>query len=136
MATRPTKPINLEIVTPERQVLAEPADAVVLPAHDGELGVLHDRAPLLCELGIGQLRYTRAGRTARFFVDGGFAQVLDNHVTVLTKQAVPAGQITAEWVAEAEAAAQASGGSGPDALLARDRARMRASALRRLRRKT
>jgi F-type H+-transporting ATPase subunit epsilon len=124
------KNIALTVITPERQVLEEPADAVVIPAHDGELGVLQDRAALMCELGIGQLRFTRAGQTRRLFIDGGFAQVFDNHVTVLTSQALPAEMVTSEVIAAAEKDAQALSGHDPASRQAQDRARRRLSVLR------
>ncbi|HMQ16726.1 MAG TPA: F0F1 ATP synthase subunit epsilon [Phycisphaerae bacterium] len=80
--------LDLLVITPERQALAEPADSVVIPAHDGELGVLVRRAPLMCELDIGLLRYRRGNVTRHVFIDGGFAQVFQNTVTVLTERAV------------------------------------------------
>jgi F-type H+-transporting ATPase subunit epsilon len=127
------KSIHLVVITPERQVLDETADAVVIPAHDGELGVLRDRAPLVCELGVGQLRYSRAAQAERLFVDGGFAQVLDNQVTVLTSQAIPAQQISPAVLADAERASREATGRTLDAQCARERAQRRASVLRRLR---
>jgi|SRR5438105_3481674 len=76
------------VVTPERAVLDEPADFVVLPLYDGELGVLPGRAPLIGRLGPGELRLRRGDATRHFYVDGGFAQVRSNIVTVLTPRAV------------------------------------------------
>jgi F-type H+-transporting ATPase subunit epsilon len=76
------------VVTPERAVLDEPVDFVVLPLYDGELGVLPGRAPLIGRLGPGELRLRRGDAIRRFFVDGGFAQVRNNIVTVLTPRAV------------------------------------------------
>lgn len=96
------KTIKFVVVTPEQQVVEETADSIVIPMHDGELGILPGRAPLMCGLGIGQMRYQQAGQTRRVYIDGGFAQVHDNDLTVLTEQAVPAEQITDELVAEAE----------------------------------
>lgn len=76
------------VITPERQVFDARVAFVALPAHDGEIGLLPNRAPLVCKLGIGILRLeTREGRLERMFVDGGFAQMLDNHLVVLTQQA-------------------------------------------------
>jgi F-type H+-transporting ATPase subunit epsilon len=124
--------IHLVVITPERQVLEQPVDAVVIPAHDGELGVLRDRAALVCELGIGQLRYTQAGVTRRLFIDGGFAQVLDNQVTVLTGQALPAEKVTADVLATARHAIDEHQGHEEDTRLARERAQRRLSALQRL----
>src|SRR5262249_18545136 len=83
-------------VTPERAVLDQPADFVALPMYDGELGVLPGRAPLIGRLGSGELRVRRGSSADRYFIDGGFAQVRDNQVTVLTKQAIKPGSIDQE----------------------------------------
>jgi F-type H+-transporting ATPase subunit epsilon len=84
------------VVTPEQAVLDEAADFVALPIFDGELGVLPGRAPLIGRLGFGELRVRQGSRVLRFYVDGGFAQVHNNVVTVLTGKAVPAGEISVE----------------------------------------
>lgn len=87
------KTVHCVIVTPERAVLDQDADFVALPMADGELGVLPGRAPLLGRLGFGELR-TVVGRTIhRFYIDGGFAQIRGNIVTVLTSKAMPAEEI-------------------------------------------
>ncbi|MEM8934633.1 MAG: ATP synthase F1 subunit epsilon [Acidobacteriota bacterium] len=78
---------HCSIVTPERAVLDADATLVTLPAHDGEIGILRGRAPILCQLGIGTLRVETAEGTESFFVDRGFAQMVDNKLTVLTEQA-------------------------------------------------
>ena len=83
----------------------------------------------MCELGIGQLRYTQANQTRRLFIDGGFAQVFDNHVTVLTSQALPAELVTGEVLAAAEKDAGAPAGPARET---HERAQRRLSALRRL----
>ena len=86
------------IVTPEHQVLDETFESVVLPAHDGQIGLLTDRAPLLVKLGQGPLELTaRAGQPPRrFYVEGGIAQMKDNRLTIVTNEAVPAATIDAE----------------------------------------
>jgi F-type H+-transporting ATPase subunit epsilon len=83
------------IVTPERAVLDEAVDFVALPMYDGELGVLPGRAPLIGRLGAGELRVRRGAQTTRYFIDGGFAQVRSNTVTVLTPRAARAEEIDA-----------------------------------------
>ncbi|MBI2808823.1 MAG: ATP synthase F1 subunit epsilon [Planctomycetes bacterium] len=76
------------VVTPEKAVLDEPADLVVVPMYDGELGIADQRQPLIGRLGFGELRIHK-GKTARhLYVDGGFVQVRDNVVTVLTSKAI------------------------------------------------
>lgn len=126
------EPIQFAVITPEREVAAGSAESIVLPVHDGELGVLAGRAPLMCELGVGVLRYTHDRRVHRVFIDGGFAQVFDDVVTVLTPDAVAAGQLPPERVAEADRAASHAPSTGRGALDARTRLRRRAAALRRV----
>jgi F-type H+-transporting ATPase subunit epsilon len=125
-------PIKFVVVTPERKVLEGTADSLVIPAHDGELGILADRAPLMCELGIGQMRYRKGGMARRLYIVGGFAQVHDNNVTILTQHATPSDQITDEMIADAERAADAITGRTPEAVEDRQKARRRLSVLRKL----
>jgi F-type H+-transporting ATPase subunit epsilon len=100
---------HVVIVTPEQQVLDETVTQAILPAHDGEIGILTDRAPLLVKLGQGRLQIDgTGGKTRMFYVEGGIAQMKDNELTVLTEMAVPAEEINAETarVEGAEATAQ------------------------------
>lgn len=101
--------VQCVVVTPERAVLDEPGDFVSLPMYDGELGVLPGRAPLIGRLGAGELRVRRGEQTRRYFVDGGFAQVRANVVTVLTPRAVRAEDIDPNAASQALAAALAPG---------------------------
>ena len=87
MAEASSRSVQCVIVTPERTVLDESVDFVSIPMYDGELGVLPGRAPLIGRLGPGELRTRRGNEIHRFFVDGGFAQVNHNVVTVLTARA-------------------------------------------------
>ena len=127
------KTLKFVVVTPEKQVVEGTADSIVIPMHDGELGILPDRAPLMCELGIGQMRYQKAGQTRRLYIDGGFAQVLDNNVTVLTEHAAPAEEISDEMIAEAERKAADEKAITQEAVEARRRAQRRLGTLRDLR---
>jgi F-type H+-transporting ATPase subunit epsilon len=81
------------VITPERAVLETNATFVAFPAHDGEVGILRDRAPLLFKLGIGELRVETPEGNHRFFVDEGFAQMVDNRLTLLTEQAKAVAEI-------------------------------------------
>jgi F-type H+-transporting ATPase subunit epsilon len=78
---------HLSVITPEAQVLDLDVHSASFQAHDGEIGLLPKRAPLMCQLGIGTLRYAAPTGSAKLFIDGGFAQVVDNEVTVLTQSA-------------------------------------------------
>ncbi len=81
-------PLQCVVVTPERAVLDETVDFVALPMFDGELGVLPGRAPLIGRLGYGELRIRRGGTVRELYVDGGFVEIRENVVTVLTEKAV------------------------------------------------
>ena len=78
---------NLTVISPEKTIFEGPANFVVVPAYDGEVGVLHDHAPLMTLLGEGTLRVETDAGTKRFSVRGGFVQVLDNEVSVLSEKA-------------------------------------------------
>jgi F-type H+-transporting ATPase subunit epsilon len=85
------------VVTPEQQAFDASISQAILPAHDGLLGILTDRAPLLVRLGTGPLRLDLAGGKAQFyFVDGGVAQMKDNRLTILTGEAIASDQIDYE----------------------------------------
>jgi F-type H+-transporting ATPase subunit epsilon len=77
----------LELVTPERLVLSEQVDEVRIPGVLGELGVLPGHTPLLTALGTGQVAFTKEGRESRLALQGGFAEVLPDRVTVLARVA-------------------------------------------------
>lgn len=90
---KPGNRIQCVVVTPERTLFDELVDFVALPLFDGELGVLPGRSPLIGRMGYGELRTKAQGTNRRYFVDGGFAQVRDNVVTVLTNRAIPAASV-------------------------------------------
>jgi F-type H+-transporting ATPase subunit epsilon len=94
--SKPGHRIKCVVVTPERTLFDEFVEFVALPLIDGELGVLPGRSPLIGRLGYGELRTKTSGINKRYFVDGGFAQVRDNVVTVLTNRAIPASMVDAQ----------------------------------------
>ena len=81
--------IELIIVTPERQLLREAVVEVTLPGAEGQLGVLPGHAPLITELGIGELSYETkgSGESVPVAVISGFAEILGDRVTVLAETA-------------------------------------------------
>jgi len=89
------KKLKCVVVTPEKTLFDELVDFVALPLYDGELGLLPGRAPLIGRLGFGELRTRTDDVVRRYFVDGGFAQVRHDVVTVLTQRALPADQLDA-----------------------------------------
>jgi F-type H+-transporting ATPase subunit epsilon len=80
--------IQLVVVTPVNQLLSEAVTEVQLPGADGCLGVLPGHAPLITELGIGELTYkTAKGQTGLLAIIRGFAEVLPERVSVLAETA-------------------------------------------------
>ena len=78
--------LKVSVISPEAVLFEGDADSVIAPAYDGEVGILTGHAPLMALLGDGELRLG-GGTGRRFKVSGGFMQVLDNHVRVVTEKA-------------------------------------------------
>lgn len=82
------------VVTPEKTELDLEATSVVLPLIDGEYGVLPGHTPVLARLGAGELRVRGTdGQWTRYYIEGGFVEVLDDTVALLSMHAVPAEQL-------------------------------------------
>lgn len=79
--------IELEIVTPERQVIKDRAEQLQIPGRAGYLGILPGHAPLLTELAIGEITYRNQGVDNRLAVAWGFAEVLPEKVTIVAETA-------------------------------------------------
>ena len=93
--------LTLELVTPEKVAWSAPADFVVLPAHEGEMGVLPGHQPFLVQLSEGEVRVTDKGQVRRFAVSGGFAEVKDDTVSLFAETAEMAESIDAERARQA-----------------------------------
>jgi F-type H+-transporting ATPase subunit epsilon len=119
---------HCSVITPERAVLETEAVFVAFPAHDGEVGILKNRAPLLYKMGIGELRVESPEGNHRFFVDGGFAQMVDNRLTILTEQAKEPAEIDRAAAERALAEARDLPMTDDAAFAARQRAVKRAEA--------
>jgi F-type H+-transporting ATPase subunit epsilon len=81
------KRLQVSVISPERTIFEGEATEVIAPAWDGWLGVLRGHAPMLVLLGTGELRVKEGRNEARFPVSGGFLQVIDDVVTVLSERA-------------------------------------------------
>ena len=80
--------LNCIVVTPEKTALETKAEFVAVPLYDGEIGILPGHSPMIGRLGYGEMRIRAGGQQTRYYVDGGFAQVADNVVSILTSRAV------------------------------------------------
>jgi F-type H+-transporting ATPase subunit epsilon len=92
--------LRIVVVTPEQTVLDVTTDFVALPLFDGELGVAPGHAPMIGRLGFGELRIGHAPGTQRLYIDGGFVQVVDNVVSLLTNRALPVAKLDAGSIEE------------------------------------
>lgn len=76
--------LNLEVITPERLVLREAVDEVVVPGLGGELGILPEHTPLISQLQTGVLTYRQGNDRRQMHVSGGFVEVQPDRVAVLS----------------------------------------------------
>ena len=88
-----TDTFQLEIVTPEKLVVRDAAEEAHIPGKNGYIGVLPGHAPLITELGAGEISYRAGAQEHRFSVAWGFAEVLPDRVTVLAETVEPAEEI-------------------------------------------
>jgi F-type H+-transporting ATPase subunit epsilon len=83
-------PLKVSVISPEKTLFDGSVDSLVAPAFDGEVGILPGHAPMLTLLGKGLLRLGAEGAAGRFTVEGGFLQVVDDAVRVVTERATQA----------------------------------------------
>jgi F-type H+-transporting ATPase subunit epsilon len=93
--------IQLEIATPDRLLVREQVSEVEVPGANGAMGILPGHAPLLSELGIGELSYVAHGHRRFLTISGGFVQVSQDHVRVLATSAEKADEIDVKAAEEA-----------------------------------
>jgi F-type H+-transporting ATPase subunit epsilon len=102
-------PVSLEIVSPEKLLLSRSVDMVVIPASEGDMGVLEGHAPMIVMLRGGTIDLYEGDKIVeRLFVDGGFAEVTPERCTVLANKAIPIAEVNKadaeRRLAEAESA--------------------------------
>jgi len=118
----PQTPIRCVVVTPEATAIDQSVDYVALPLFDGEFGVAYNHSPMIGRLGHGELRLTSGENTDCYYVDGGFVQVVDNVVSVITNQAIKADTLDPEEVQQQLAAAINRKTHGEEELALREQA--------------
>ena len=116
------------VVTPEETVLETTAEFIALPLFDGEIGIGLLHSPMIGRMGYGELRIRNGADTTRYYVDGGFVQVADNVVSVLTNRAITAAAIDVDVAQEQLSTALGRQAAGDEKLAIRDRALMQARA--------
>ena len=79
--------LTVSVISPERTLFEGEVESLTAPAFDGEVGVLTSHAPMMTLLGKGTLRLGPDGSSGKFAVEGGFMQVIENQVRVVTEKA-------------------------------------------------
>lgn len=111
------------VLSPDQQVLAQEVTQVILPAHDGLMGILTDRSPVIVKLGIGPLRLDAAdGKKHFYIVDGGLAQMKQNSLTIITSNVTPASEVDHQAAIDEYNAALARKATTPSEIEERDKA--------------
>jgi F-type H+-transporting ATPase subunit epsilon len=110
---------QLELVSPEKLLLSRAVEMAVIPAAEGEMGVLAGHAPMIVALRGGVISVREGGQvTEQLFVAGGFAEVAPDRVTILADEATPLASLSKSdaerRLAEAEAALSAAANETPE----------------------
>jgi F-type H+-transporting ATPase subunit epsilon len=99
---------EFELVSPERLLISQPAEMVVVPGTEGDFGALPRHAPMITGVRPGVIDVYENGRVEqRIFVAGGFAEVNETRITVLAEEAIPFSELTGEFVVARIRAAEA-----------------------------
>jgi len=93
-------PFQFDLVSPERLLMSEQVNEVVVPGTDGEFTVFINHAPVMSTIRPGVLRITRDGKEDKIFVRGGFANVNPSGLTILAEEATPIAELKADALAE------------------------------------
>lgn len=89
--------LSIRVITPERILLDAPCASVSFPTVDGSVGILSGHAPMVAAIGVGELAFkTENGTEESVFIAGGFAEVRDNTVRIVTDTSEPASEIDVE----------------------------------------
>jgi F-type H+-transporting ATPase subunit epsilon len=113
--------LRVVVVTPEATIVDTTADFVAIPLVDGELGIAPLHSPMIGRLGYGELRVRSGGKVQRYYADGGFVQVNNNVVSVLTNRAISAESLDPAIATEQLRSAIAKPAAGAEELAIRDR---------------
>lgn len=98
--------LTLEIVTPEARVYSDTVDTVVIPTTEGEIGILPGHIPLLTQVGAGELRVQKGGKTELLAVGNGFVEIDGDKVSILAESAISEEKIDVDAAEKAMQRAQ------------------------------
>ena len=111
------------VVTPEKAVVDQEVDSLVIPLFDGEMGILPRRAPLVSKLGNGSLRLKNGSTEMIYFIEGGTVQLAKNVVTLLTPRATEVSSLDVASAKKVLEAVKAEGQTSSERTASKDKAR-------------
>ncbi len=114
--------INCIVVTPAETAVETEATSISLPLFDGDKGVMADHAPMIGRLGSGELKLQGSEGASRFYIEGGFVQVLDNTVSILTNRVIAVEDLDSNTLQQDLSDALAMPGNNDEELDVRERA--------------
>lgn len=114
--------LHCVVVTPEKALVDQESDSLVIPLFDGEMGILPNRAALVSKLGFGCLRIRNGSTDSIFFIEGGTVQISKNIVTLLTPRATALANLDVN-AAKALLESNLEGKNSDERLKLKDRAR-------------
>jgi len=114
--------INCIVVTPAETAVEAEVNSISLPLFDGDKGVMADHAPLIGRLGSGELKLQGSEGASRFYIEGGFVQVLDNTVSILTNRVIEVEDLDSNTIQQELSDALAMPGKNDEELDVRERA--------------
>ena len=120
--------IQCIVVTPEQTVCEKPAEFVAATLFDGEIGIAPGHTPLIGRLGYGELRIRNGQQTDRFYIEGGFIEVVNNVVSLLTHRAIPVDKLDLHALQQQIDAAQNQSAASAESKPARNEALAQARA--------
>ena len=115
-------PINCIVVTPAETAVETEVNSISLPLFDGDKGVMVDHAPMIGRLGSGELKLQGSEGASRFYIEGGFVQVLDNTVSILTNRVIGVEDLDSNTIQQKLSDALAMPGKNDEELDVRERA--------------
>lgn len=115
-------PINCIVVTPAETAVETEVNSISLPLFDGDKGVMVDHAPMIGRLGSGELKLQGSEGASRFYIEGGFVQVLDNTVSILTNRVIGVEDLDSNTIQQELSDALAMPGKNDEELDVRERA--------------
>lgn len=98
--------IDLQVLSPQGSIFSDSVDAIVLPTDKGEIEVLENHAPLYSRLTEGIIEIKKGSKNTRIAVTGGFIEVKNNNVSILSDYAIPAESIQVARAQEAKKKAE------------------------------